>query len=107
MSFAEDFHFVLDAARARFPNDRVYGEVIHLGKGYGIFVERHGIKVCFQVKSEVTVAGKPVDNDIRNHGTKIPDALRQGFDAMEKSLGEMLARQPRGIWQRIKEMVFA
>jgi len=110
MSFADAYKFVVDAAKERFPSDLVWGQLIHDGNGYGLFVMRQGIKVCFQVKSKVNVGGKEVDNDIRNHGSqfKIQKALNDGFDSMEKSLIELLRREkPKGLLTRIKEAVFS
>lgn len=108
---ALNYQFAVDAAKDRFPGDKVWGEAIHAGTGYGIFVERRGVKVCFQVKSIVKVDGRDIDNDIRNHGDKVMDALAQGFDALEKGLVQQIhraeSRKPKGLLTRLKEAVLS
>lgn len=91
-------------------DDKVWLEPIHDSKGIGLFVEREGIKVCFQLKSVVTVGGRKMLNDIAEHGAKLEESLNQGFTNMEKSLEFMIKKQGDAVkfnmrptlWQRIK-----
>lgn len=104
------YKFAVNAAKKRFPYDMVTGEIIQGGQGYGIFVERKGIRVCLQTRSKITVDGKEVTQDILNHGSKVYEALNAGFDSMEKGLIEAIHRaeskKRKGLFTRLKEAVF-
>lgn len=81
----EQFRPLVEIARARFPDCRVWGQFIQNGTGYGIFVANQHKKSCFQVLSQILINGKPERVDIRT--IKNPEeAIQQAFDAVEKSL---------------------
>lgn len=105
------YKFAVDAAKKRFPGAAVWGDIIENGQGYRICVKSCGIMVAFQLRSRVKIDGKEVTQDILNHGSKVYEALNQGFDNMEKGLLQAIRREEskkrKGLFTRIKEAVFA
>jgi hypothetical protein len=90
-TWPDEFRPIVEMARGRFPDCHVWGQYIHGGKGYGIFVSNGVKKSMFQVKSSIKVTTEKgvieADNDIRK-AKDIKEAIRQAFDAMEKSLND-------------------
>lgn len=89
--FEDEFRPVVEMARSRFPDCHAWGQYIHNGKGYGVFITNGKRQACFQVKSTVFIddgkGRKEVDNDIRKAGD-VKKAIGQAFDAMDKSLND-------------------
>lgn len=85
------FRPLVEMARGRFPDYRVWGQFIQNGSGYGIYVANQHHKSCFQVLSKILVNGESKIADIRTIKDS-KEAIRQAFDAVEKSLKEAAQR---------------
>jgi hypothetical protein len=81
------FRPLVEMARSRFPDYHVWGQFIQNGTGYGIYVANEHHKSCFQVLSRILVNGEQKIADIRTLKDS-KEAIRQAFDAVEKSLKE-------------------
>lgn len=93
-AYPEKYAFALQAAKVRFPQDKVFGEVLDEGTGFSITINRAGALHRIRLRTLLSVNGRRVVSDFidepkKNQATRLSEA----FDAAEKAMTDFERRK--------------